>query len=231
MAEMRSEAPQILRVTRSRPEGLEVHLLGGAAGPLGGDDWRLDLDIAAGTSLALRSVAATLAQPDPRGRASRARVFVCVGDHACLDAWWEPVISVRGSRHHLEVTLEIAPTARVRWVDEIRQGRHGEPGGEIRLTQRVLVDGRVRSMQHLDLGPKAPARGPGGQGDDPLVVTAFANHPGGSAAVVDAHRRAVRCDLGEGWATWTALGTRRNRVHEALGDLGLGGRDTEAVAR
>ena len=230
MAEMRSEAPQILRVTRSRPEGLEVHLLGGAAGPLGGDDWRLDLDIAAGTSAVMRSVAATLAQPDPRCQASRAQVVVRVGEHASLDAWWEPVISVRGSRHRLEVVLEIAPTARVRWVDEIRQGRHGEPGGEVVLVQRVVVGGRVRSMQQLELGPEAATRGPGGQGDDPLLVTAFGNHQGGSAAVVDTNRRAARCDLGEGWATWTALGTKRSRVHEVLEDLGLGRREPQRRA-
>jgi urease accessory protein len=222
VTELRSQAPQILRTTGHDESGIEVHLMGGAAGPLGGDDWDLRIDVGDGSAVRLRSVAATLAQPDPRYRESRSRVQVTVGAGAQLDAWCEPVISVGRSRHRLEVAIDVAMDARFRWVDEIRWGRHDEEGGEITLAQRVTVAGAVLAMQRVEIGPDAPRRGFGAQGDGRLVVTAVGDHGGGSDSIVDTGVRAVRCDLGNGWASWSALGSDRERLHHALRDLGLG---------
>jgi urease accessory protein len=58
LVELRSDPPLVLRAT---PAGL--HLVGGAAGPLGGDELALDITVGAGACLVVRSAAATLAQP------------------------------------------------------------------------------------------------------------------------------------------------------------------------
>ena len=60
---LRSQAPLILRQT---PEA--VYLVGGAAGPLGGDVLELRIDVRAGATLRLRTAAAAVALPGRDGR-------------------------------------------------------------------------------------------------------------------------------------------------------------------
>jgi urease accessory protein len=61
---LRGEPPLLPRRTGVRPDGaVVVHLVGGAAGPLGGDHLALDVEVRPGAVLEIRSVAATLALP------------------------------------------------------------------------------------------------------------------------------------------------------------------------
>ncbi|RZU48987.1 UreD urease accessory protein [Krasilnikovia cinnamomea] len=62
---LRGEPPLLLRRTGAAGGPATVHLVGGAAGPLGGDDLRLDVEVGPGAWLEVRSVAATLALPGP----------------------------------------------------------------------------------------------------------------------------------------------------------------------
>src|SRR5258707_5048003 len=61
-----------------------VHLVGGAAGPLGGDDLLLSLEVGAGASLQVGTVAASVALPGRDGAPSRVRVQASVADGGCL---------------------------------------------------------------------------------------------------------------------------------------------------
>ena len=65
-----------------------MHLVGGAAGPLGGDRLRLEIEVGAGALLDVRSVAASLALPGAGGAQSRLEVTarVEVGRAAALVA-------------------------------------------------------------------------------------------------------------------------------------------------
>ncbi len=78
---LRSDGPLALRAT---PAG--VYLVGAAAGPVGGDDLGLEIDVGPGTTLLLRSAAAALLLPGPRGDASRLRIRarVAVSRICCL---------------------------------------------------------------------------------------------------------------------------------------------------
>lgn len=223
--ELRCEVPQLLRVTEAVGSGfptLQVHLVGGAAGPLGGDRWALDLDLAAGSRVCLRSVAASMAQPDPHGRSSEAAVRVRVGAGAVLDAWPEPIVSVRGSHHTLDVALEVERDGDVRWVDEVILGRHGEVPGTVVLRQRLTEAGRVRVMSEVRLGGDPGAASFGQHGPFRAVITAVGRFDGPSGVVLgDGGARAVRCAVGEGWSTWTGVGDGRAPVWRLLAALGL----------
>lgn len=222
--DLRCEVPQLLRLTEgapAHPGALQVHLVGGAAGPLGGDRWDFDLSLAAGAQVRLRSVAASLAQPDPHGRPSQARVRVRLDQGAVLDAWPEPIVSVRGSHHTLDVALDVAADAGVRWVDEVVLGRHGEPSGTVVIRQRLEHDGRVVVAQELQLGGDRDGGSYGRHGPYRVVATAVGRFDGASAVEVQPQGRAVRCAVGDGWATWSAVGHSHMAVRQLLGLLGL----------
>lgn len=215
----------MLRVTDAvdpRSPMLQVHLVGGAAGPLGGDRWALDVDLEPGARVCLRSVAASLAQPDPHGRPSAATVRVRAGAGAVLDAWPEPIVSVRGSHHTLDVALDVEQGGEVRWVDEVMLGRHDEVPGTLVLRQRLTEGGCVRVMSELHLGGDARATSFGQNGPFRVVITAVGRFDGPSRVELgDGGTRAVRCALGGGWATWTGVGDRRGPVRRVLAELGL----------
>lgn len=224
MGALRCEVPQLVRVTHGADvdaDVAQIHLVGGAAGPLGGDVWNVRLDLAARSRVRLRSVAASLAQPDPHGRPSTAVVQVRLDDAATLDAWPEPIVSVQGSHHTLEVTLDVGADTSLRWVDEVVLGRHGEPPGTVVLRQRLTQCGEVRVMSEMHLGQGAAGGSFGGHGPFRVVATAVGSFDGPSAVEVCDAGRAVRCDLGGGWATWSAVGHGHATVRRLLAALGL----------
>ena len=59
---MHCEAPLLVRVVSQSGASLELLLVGGAAGPLGGDRLRFSLTVGAGCNVVVRSVAAVLAR-------------------------------------------------------------------------------------------------------------------------------------------------------------------------
>ncbi|MDP1794416.1 MAG: urease accessory protein UreD, partial [Acidimicrobiales bacterium] len=78
---LRSAPPISLRDT---PDGL--YLVASGAGPVGGDDLHLDVDVEHGASLVVRSAAASMVLPGPTGRSSSLRVRARV--HGSLQ--WVP---------------------------------------------------------------------------------------------------------------------------------------------
>jgi urease accessory protein len=171
--ELRSEAPLLLRAA-PRADRLDVHLVGGAAGPLGGDDLRLELDIGPGSAVTVRSVAAQLAQPDPRGRSSVAVIDARIAAGTHLDWCPEPLISVAGSDHRMTTVLRIESGASVRWTDTIVLGRTAERPGRVAARLRVEIDGTpvldhdlVAGLARLagrTGGDRDPLAGPGANG-------------------------------------------------------------------
>jgi urease accessory protein len=152
LAVLRSQAPLVLR--RTGP--VDVHLVGGAAGPLGGDDLLLTIEVAAGAELRMHTVAASLVLPGPDGAPSRFRVRATVAGDGYL-AWLpEPLIAAAGCRHHTESTVDIAPDARLRWREELVCGRSGELPGDARLSTTVSRGAAPLLAQELRVGPEAP---------------------------------------------------------------------------
>ncbi|MFA1549829.1 urease accessory protein UreD [Actinomadura chokoriensis] len=146
---LRSDGPYALRAT---PEA--VYLVGAAAGPLGGDRLHLDLDVAAGATLTVRSVASALLLPGgpagPEGE-SRASVRATVGSGAHLDLAPEPAVATAGCRHRSVTDLTLAGDATLRWRDELVLGRHGEPAGRYTGRVDVTLGGRPLLRHELRL--------------------------------------------------------------------------------
>ncbi|MEO6156444.1 MAG: urease accessory protein UreD [Ilumatobacteraceae bacterium] len=168
---LRSDPPFVLRpsldLEQAMPaswtprSGLPVHvsLAAGAAGPIGGDRFRLDIDVGPGAALSVRAVAATIALPGPHGEMSASAVNITVAEHGTLV--WAPgtLIAANGCRHESITTIRLAPHARLLLREEIILGRHGESPGSLRQRLRVTVGGRVFHDQDLHVGPQAPGWG------------------------------------------------------------------------
>ncbi|MFD0582265.1 urease accessory protein UreD [Dactylosporangium darangshiense] len=120
---LKGEAPLLPR--RTGPE--EVHLVGGAAGPLGGDDLSLEIEVGPGARLWLRTVAASIALPGRDGAESRLAVHATVGEGGFLAFLPEPIVAAARCRHHNASVVEVAAGARLLWREEAVFGRHGEP--------------------------------------------------------------------------------------------------------
>ena len=91
LTELYGEVPLLAR--RTGPG--EVHLVGGAAGPLGGDDLSIDIRVAADARLVVRTVAASVALPG----SGRSRTVVTATVHGRLEWLPEPVVAARRCDH------------------------------------------------------------------------------------------------------------------------------------
>ena len=228
VARMSGEAPLIARITRRRP--LVVHLVGGAAGPLGGDSLTTSVEVGEGAAVSVRSVAASMVHPGPHARAtSSAEIAVQIAAGGRLDWWPEPTVSVVGSDHVMATNIEVHPQGELRWVDAVVLGRHGESGGALTIHQRVTVGGRPLLHHTVRVG------GPDAAHEGRVLVTAITVGPSydglPAAAHVDAGVRAARLPLGGGAVAWTGLGEELTVVLAELARLGLRpGVDAEHVA-
>ena len=142
----RSQAPLILRRT---PDA--VYLVGGAAGPLGGDLLDLRIDVREGATLRLRAVAASVALPGPDGRESVLSVTATVAAGARLEFLPEPTVAAAGSRHRTEMRVRLAAGAALMLRDEVILGRHGERGGTCRTRLHVDLAGAPLLRHEIDV--------------------------------------------------------------------------------
>ena len=152
LAVLRGEPPLLPRCTGDG----RVHLVGGAAGPLGGDDLLLSLEVGAGASLWIGTVAASVALPGPDGAWSRVRVAATVAEGGRLVWVPEPLVAAARCRHESSSTVDLAGDAELVWRDELVCGRHGEEPGDAVLSTVVRRAGRSLYRHELRVGPHAP---------------------------------------------------------------------------
>ena len=165
---LRSDPPLLLRPT---PAGL--HLVGGAAGPLGGDELDLEVHVEPGADLRVRSAAASLVLPGTG--ASDVRVRATVADGASLDWAPEPTVSVAGSRHRQRSEVQVDDGGRVTWTETLVLGRTAEPGGDLDATLRIERGEATVLHQQLGCGAAAPGwNGVAGLGMHRVVATSVA---------------------------------------------------------
>ncbi|MEV4564203.1 urease accessory protein UreD [Nonomuraea sp. NPDC049419] len=148
-----------------------VHLVSTAAGPLGGDRLHLDLRVAPGTTLELRSVAATLVLPGDGP--STMVVTAHVGAGATLRFVPEPTVLAARSDHRLHVRLTLEQDATVLWREEIVFGRHGEPSGRCHARFDATRDGVPLLRQEFTVGDPALDGSPAVYGSARCVGTTF----------------------------------------------------------
>ena len=147
-----------------RPTGdARVHLVHGAGGPLGGDALRLEVQVGAAATLAVRSAGATIVQPGRSGQAARWDTGVVVGTGAALDWGPEPTVVTDGATFHTSLRVDLCVGARAVVREVVVLGRHGGVGGRYQGRLDVTVDG-VPLLAHTTLldGADAALGGPGG---------------------------------------------------------------------
>lgn len=163
------QAPLLLRQTGGDgPTGAaRVHLVAGAAGPVGGDELHLTVHLCPGARVQIRSVAASLALPGPQPRESTLDIRVRIDSGAELDWSTQPLIAARGARHRTTVSVEMTDDARLIWHEQTVLGRHGEEPGSAVTRLRVRRGGRPLVDHTLAVGPAHPGSlGPAVAGTD-----------------------------------------------------------------
>jgi urease accessory protein len=133
-------ASQVPLVLRRTPDA--VYLVGGAAGPLGGDVLSLSITVGPDAFLRVRSAAASIALPGLDGLESTLSVSVSVAAGGRLEYLPEPLVATDGARHATLVSVSLAAGASLLLRDELLLGRHGEAGGTTRSVLRADYDGR-----------------------------------------------------------------------------------------
>jgi urease accessory protein len=177
------------------PEG--VFMVGAAAGPLNGDRTSLEIFVAPGTELTVRTVAASLAWPGTSPVASQFSIVARVGAGATLNWLPEPLVPVAGSIHRVVADINVEPGGKLIWREEIVLGRHDEAPGELSSRLEISRGGEAILRQENMVGGAqydTPAvLGDGGAtGSITLVSDALATVPappstidGGEAAVLE----------------------------------------------
>lgn len=173
---LKGEAPLLPR--RTGPN--EVHFVGGAAAPLGGDDLTIELEVGPGADLVVRTVAASIALPGRHGEASLLTVSVSIGAGGRLRWLPEPLVAAAGCRHLTVSTVDLDGDAELIWREELVCGRHGEDPGDVTLSTVVRRDGRPLHRGTVSVGPRSPGwDGPAGFGGARVhaTVVSTAAHP------------------------------------------------------
>jgi urease accessory protein len=161
---MYAESPLLLKTPhRKEPEpwpelatgAARVSLTAGAAGPVGGDGYQLDIEVGAHTTLVLGDVSPTLLLPGPGGAKSWYHISIDVGEHATLIWLAEPLIASQGCNHTHNITAALHPSARMMMREELLRGRHREIGGTVRQRVTVHRGGAPLYRQDLTVGPEA----------------------------------------------------------------------------
>lgn len=160
---LRAEAPLLLKTTRQKePEpwphlngAVRVSVTAGAAGPIGGDVYRLDVEVGACSALVLGDISPTLLLPGPDGACSSYVITIDVAEHATLIWLAEPLIAARGCDHSQRVDVALHPSARLMMREELLLGRHNEACGSVRQRSTVRRGGVPLYRQDLAVGPGA----------------------------------------------------------------------------
>ncbi|MEU4626032.1 urease accessory protein UreD [Actinoplanes sp. NPDC023801] len=154
---LRGESPLLLRRTGQPVDGwVTVHLVGGAAGPLRGDELRLNLEVGPGARLEMRSVAASLALPGRPAPPSRLTITASVAAGGMLRWLPEPLIAAAGCDHIAVTRVDVAEGGTLLWRDDLVCGRHEERSGTVRQDTMIRYGGVTLYRHELSVGPGAP---------------------------------------------------------------------------
>jgi len=169
---LRSAAPLLVR-----PTSRGVYLVGGAAGPIGGDRLRLEIDLGTAARLTVRTAASSVALPGQSGEASTLHVEAAVGDGGSLRWLPEPAVAAACCHHRSTARVSVGTGGRLLWREELILGRHGEQPGAFTSRLSIDVAGAPLLRQELSVGPGHPGW------DGPAV--AGSSRAVGSVVVVD----------------------------------------------
>ncbi|AVH61599.1 MULTISPECIES: urease accessory protein UreD [Streptomyces] len=162
---LEGDGPLALRRTRARGSEARVMLVGAMSGPLGGDHFTVEAEVAEGARLHVGSAAATIALPGQHKGEARYDVRLAVADGGELCWLPEQLISAGGSELSVSSRVDLRAGARLVFREEQVLGRAGEEPGRLTSRLTVRLDGRPLLDQELACGPGAP-----GGWDGPAVL-------------------------------------------------------------
>jgi len=162
---LEGEGPLAVRRTRGSGSEARVMLVGAMSGPLGGDRFGVEAEVAEGARLRVGSAAATIALPGQAKGEARYDVRLQVADGGELQWLPEQLISAGGSDLRVTTRVEVGADARLVLREEQVLGRVGEEPGRLSSRLAVRVGGRLVLDQELGCGPGAP-----GGWDGPAVL-------------------------------------------------------------
>ncbi|MBW0011234.1 MAG: urease accessory protein UreD [Pseudonocardiales bacterium] len=131
-------------------------MVAAAAGPLGGDQLHLEIDVAAGTTLFLREVGSTLLLPGQHADPSTTRTRIHIGSGATFTWEAEPIIAAQGCSHRNDIQITLDDGARLLLRESIVLGRHGEQPGDLCQHLRIRYADKPLYAQELTIGTHAP---------------------------------------------------------------------------
>lgn len=213
----RSAPPVALRPTGPG----QIHLVQAAGGPLGGDDLGLAVRLGSGTSLRVRSAAATVVQPGRPAAAACWTVTADLSEGAVLDWRPEPTVVCDGAELRSSVTVSLRRGARAVLREEVVLGRAGQRGGRFRGELTVELEG-IPLLAHTMLldGVDSALTGPAGTGGARVIGTLVAagegiGGPPETAGEQTGLRWACSALDGPGWLL-IAVGDRATDVSRLL---------------
>jgi len=212
---LRGESPLLPRRTGGRDgAGVTVHLVGGAAGPLRGDDLRVEVTVGAGARLTVRSVAAQLALP---GRAGLPASRLDIRAEVAGTLRWlpEPLIAAAGCDHVTSTRVDVAEGGALLWREDLVCGRHAEPTGAVRLSTTIRYAGSTVYRHDLAVAPDARSAAVLGEFRALGTLIAVPGLPGGFAP---SDRAAIMPLAGPGVLA-TAVGEDIREVRAVLDPL------------
>ncbi|MFF1294413.1 MULTISPECIES: urease accessory protein UreD [unclassified Streptomyces] len=154
---LEGDGPLALRRTRGSADEARVMLVGAMSGPLGGDHFTVEAEVAEGARLRVGSAAATIALPGQAKGESRYDVRLTVADRGELRWLPEQLISAQGSELCVTTRADVAATGRLVLREEQVLGRAAEQPGRLTSRLTLCVAGRTVLDQELACGPGAPA--------------------------------------------------------------------------
>ncbi|MCX5337652.1 MULTISPECIES: urease accessory protein UreD [unclassified Streptomyces] len=154
---LEGDGPLALRRTRGSADEARVMLVGAMSGPLGGDHFTVEADVADGARLRVGSAAATIALPGQAKGEARYDVRLTVADRGELHWLPEQLISAQGSELYVTTRADVAATGRLVLREEQVLGRAAEQPGRLTSRLTLCVAGRTVLDQELASGPGAPA--------------------------------------------------------------------------
>jgi urease accessory protein len=136
--------------------GPTLLVVGSAAGLLEGDRVDMVVMLGPGSTLVVRTVAATLAHACRGGGETVVELRAEVAAGARL-AWVpEPLVAHAGCRHRSSARLDLAPGAAAVWAEALTLGRHGETAGDVELRLDADLGGRPLLRDGVRVGTGAP---------------------------------------------------------------------------
>lgn len=154
---LEGDGPLALRRTRGSADEARVMLVGAMSGPLGGDHFTVEAEVAEGARLRVGSAAATIALPGQAKGEARYDVRLTVADRGELHWLPEQLISAQGSELYVTTRADVAATGRLVLREEQVLGRAAEQPGRLTSRLTLCVAGRTVLDQELACGPGAPA--------------------------------------------------------------------------